>query len=1065
MKQKLKGLTVLFFVFALQFTFAQQKKITGIVSDNAGVPLPGVSVLIKGTKSGAQTDFDGKYVINASSNQVLVFSYIGMKTQEVAASSSIINVKMVDAGAQELEGVVVTAFGIKREKKSLGYATTTLKSDALTQVVNTNPFETLSGKIAGVDITAPSQPGAATKVVIRGLNTITGNSGPLYIVDGTPINNTSTGTSNNGVASVNRSYDAGNGVSDLDPNNIESMTVLKGAAASALYGSRAGGGVIIITTKKGKANSGIKVDLLASTELSEVARVSHLQNEFGQGWSGAGYTAGGPSNENGSWGPKFNGEIRPWGTVYNNSQQIKPYVGLKDNIRDFYNTGILSTQSANISGGGDTSDFSLVFSNVNSDGVVPTDVDLYKKQSLGFNGGLKGKRISLKTSLNYIYKDQSVVNSGQGDNAGQGTTLQQNLIQMPVDISIIDLRDYKNNIFNSPSYFFTPYAANPYFTINENSTKIYGNNIFGNVNLSYKITDKLIATFQIGGNIREERLKSYGAIVDYLPGSAQAKAGASKVVGGVTESRSEYSEFDTFFNLNYTTNLSENWTLNLLGGINYNKRESDRLVNTITNLGVPNYYELSNSSIMPTITQTNTLRKTGAVYGSAEFAFKNRYFATITGREDITSTLPIGNNAYFYPSLSLGANVIDTENTFLKLRGAISKIANDTDPYKTANSYVPGAAAAYFGNILSPIGGVSYYEASGTLGNSELKPESTVEYEVGAEGSFFKNRISYDVALYYKKTSDLIVSSPLDPSTGFLTKSVNAGDLINKGIEFSLSASPIKNKDFTWSLTYTFTKNLNEVTELKGEQSYVDIATAYGVTYRAAKGQPIGSYYSLVPKTTPTGQPIVSAATGINVGTSDVQLIGNSQRDFVMGLQNTFKYKNFNLGLSLDWKQGGEFYSYTKRLSHFVGNGIETTYNDRNPFIVPNSVNEVVNATTGAVTYVENTTPVAWDNISNYYNTSSNLGIEQTHVIDKTFVRLREVNLNYDFPSAISKSIGLNKITLGIYARNLFMWTPGDNPYVDPEVSTYGSGVLSDLGEFGANPSQRSLGGVLKLSF
>lgn len=1066
MKQKLKGFMALFFVLVLQFVAAQEKKITGVVSDNAGIPLPGVSVLVKGTQSGAQTDFDGKYILKASPNQILVFSFVGMKTQEINATSSVINVKMTDAGAQELESVVVTAFGVKREKKSLGYATTSLKAEQITAVVNTNPFETLSGKIAGVDITAPSQPGASAKVVIRGLNTITGNSGPLYIVDGSPINNTATGTSNKGVASVTRSYDSGNGISDIDPNNIESMTVLKGAAASALYGSRAGGGVIIITTKKGKSNTEIKVDALASTEMSEVARVPHLQNQFGQGWNGAGYSGTNSySNENGSWGPAFNGEIRPWGTVYNNTQQIKPYSSLKNNVRDFYNTGTLATQSVNISGGGDASDFSLVFSNINNDGVVPTDVDLYKKQSFGFNGGLKSKKFALRTALNYVYRNQSIVNTGQGDDAGQGSTLQQDLLQIPRDISLVDLRDYKGNIFNTPDYYFTPYASNPYFSINENSTKSYGNNIFGNVNLSYKITDKITATWQVGGNLRSERFKSYGAIVDYLPGTPQAAAGANKVVGGVTEGRSEFSEFDTFFNLNYNTNLSENWTLNLLGGFNYNKRETDELKNTITNLGVAGYYELSNSPNRTEITQSNTLRKNGAVYTSAEFAFKNRYFATITGREDITSTLPIGNNAYFYPSLSLGAIVIDNENTFLKLRAAVSKIANDTQPYVTANSYVPGSAAANFGIIASPIGGVSYYEASSTLGNADLKPETTIEYEIGAEGSFFKNRINYDVALYHKTTSDLIVNLPLDPSTGFTSKYINAAEIVNKGIEVSLTGSPVKNKDFKWNITYTFTKNLNEVTALNGDLPYVDLTSAYGVTFKATKGEPIGTFYSQTPKTNAAGQYIVNSNTGMYEVSGDIQRIGNSQYNFVMGLQNTFKYKNFNLGFSLDWKQGGDFYSYTKRLSHFVGNGIETTYNDRNPFIVPNSVNEHIDATTGAFSYTENTTPVAWDKVSTFYNTSNNPGIESTHVIDKTFVRLREVNFNYNFPSSVTQSFGLSKLSLGVYGRNLFLWTPGENPYTDPETGTYGTGVISNFGEFAANPSQRSAGGVLKLSF
>jgi len=1066
MKLKFNGFLVLILVLVAQLTFAQERAVSGTVSDNAGMPLPGVSILVKGTKTGTQSDFDGKFSIKVSPSQILVFSYIGMKTQEVAATSSVVNVKLADAGAQELEGVVVTAFGIKREKKSLGYATTTLKADQLTAVVNTNPFETLSGKIAGVDITAPSQPGAAVKVVIRGLNTMGTGSGPLYVVDGSPINNTATGTGNDGVGTATRSYDAGNGISDLDPNNIESMTVLKGAAASALYGSRAGGGVIIITTKKGKANTGIKVDMLASTEFSEVARVPHLQNQFGQGWNGAGYSGtSNVSNENGSWGPAFNGEVRPWGTIYNNSQQIKPYVGLNDNVRDFYNTGALSTQSVSLSGGGDTSDFSLVFSNVNNDGVVPTEADLYKKQSLGFNAGLKTNKFTLRTALNYVYKNQSIVNTGQGDDAGQGSTLQQDLLQIPRDISIVDLADYKNNPFNTPDYYFTPYATNPYFSINENSTKVYGNNLFGNVNLSYKITDKLTATWQVGGNIRSERLKSYGAIVNYTPGSPQADAIANEVVGGVTEGRAEYSEFDTFFNLNYNTNLSEDWTLNLLGGFNYNKRETDELTNTITNLGIANYYELSNSPNRPTITQVNTLRRTAAVYASAEFSFKNRYFATITGREDASSTLPIGNNIYFYPALSIGAIVIDNGSTFLKLRGAASQIANDTEPYATENSYGPGSAAANYGIIASPIGGVSYYEASTILANPELKPESTIEYEIGAEGSFLKNRISYDIALYHKTTSDLIVKLPLDPSTGYTSKFINAAEIVNKGIELSLTGSPIKNKDFTWSLTYTFTKNLNEVTDLAQGFNDIDLTSAYGVTYRATKGQPIGTFYSQVPKKNDAGQYIVNADTGMYEVSSDIQRVGDSQRDFVMGLQNTFKYKNFNLGFSLDWKQGGEFYSYTKRLSHFVGNGIETTYNDRNPFIIPNSVNENVNAVTGDVTYTENTTPLAWDAVTTFYNTTNNPGIESSHVIDKTFVRLREINFNYDFPTSLSKNMGLNKITLGIYGRNLFMWTPGENPYTDPETGTFGTGVISDFGEFASNPSQRSVGGVLKLSF
>ena len=358
MKLKFNGFLTLLLVLLTQITFAQDRTVAGVVTDESGLPIPGVNVLVKGTSSGTQTDFDGKFKIAASQGQTLVFSFLGMKAQEVAASSTNLTVKMKDDSVQ-LEGVVVTAFGIKKQKRELGYATSTVGAKELTEVTNTNVFESLSGKVAGVDITAPAQVGASSKVIIRGYNSLSpGGSSPLYVVDGTPINNgTNSDTGNS------RSFDAGNGVSDLDPNNIESMTILKGAAASALYGSRAGAGVIIITTKSGKNKSKVSVEVISSADYSEVARVPHLQNQFGQGWDGKSWSNGQPgnnaSNENGSWGPTFNGEIRPWGSIVDNAQQIKPYVTLKNNIKDFYETGTTFTNGARLSGGGENSNFSL----------------------------------------------------------------------------------------------------------------------------------------------------------------------------------------------------------------------------------------------------------------------------------------------------------------------------------------------------------------------------------------------------------------------------------------------------------------------------------------------------------------------------------------------------------------------------------------------------------------------------------------------------------------------------------------------------------------------------------
>lgn len=1062
MKLKFNGFLVLFVVLVAQLTFAQERAVSGTVSDNAGLPLPGVSVLVKGTKTGTQTDFDGKYSIKASSSQVLIFSYIGMKTQEVVASSSTVNVKLQDTSVQ-LEGVVVTAFGIKKQKRSLGYATSNVGAKELTEVTNVNVFESLSGKVAGVDITAPAQVGASSKVIIRGFNSLS-NSSPLYVVDGTPINNSS-----NGGTSATRSFDAGNGVSDLDPNNIESMSILKGAAASALYGSRAANGVILITTKSAKNKAKVSVELLHSTDFSEVARIPHLQNEFGQGWAGLSWSnwAGSPnnaSNENGSWGPAFNGEVRPWGAILNNSQQIKPYVALPNNIKDFFEIGSTFTNSVRISGGGENSNFSMNFSDVNSDGIIPSKADAYNRKALGINGGITGEKLSIKANFNYIRKNQSAVNTGQGADAGEGNTLTQELLQIPRDVSVVDLKDYKNNPFNNNSNYFSPYTNNPYWSVYENGTKIDGNRVFGNVNLSYKLTDKLTASYQAGGDYRTEKIKSYGAVVTFEPGSAQANAAANAVVGGVTERINENVEFDTNLNLNYNTAIGEDFNVNALVGFNSNERKGSSLVAQITNLDIPNFYELSNSSIKPNVGQNDFTRKSFGAFASLETSYKNLLFLTLTGRNDWTSTLPKGANSYFYPSVNIAGIVVDTPEYFLKLRAGYAEIGNDTGSYQTESSLIQGIAGLGFGSIFLPIGGVNGYEFAGNLGNSALKPERTNELEFGFESNLFSKRVNLDASVYTKTTEGLLFGRPVATSTGFTSQTTNLLDVNNKGIELVLNVIPVRTDNFQWDFTTTFTKNISEVTDIVGDVSKIQLASNYGVSFNAVVGEPLGTFNTFVPKTNDLGQFIVDD-NGYYKVTDDEQKVGTSQRDFVMGFKNKISYKNLALSFGIDWKQGGEMYSYTKRLSHFTGNGIETTYNDRNTFVIPNSVVEVV-GTDGTVTgYTENTTPIGLESITDFYNPGNNPGIEQTHVIDKTFVRLRDVSLTYNVPSTVIKRMGLSNASFSVYGKNLALWTPSGNPYVDPELSTFGDGILSEQGEFGANATQRTYGASLKLTF
>ncbi|WP_369014242.1 SusC/RagA family TonB-linked outer membrane protein [Flavobacterium anhuiense] len=1073
MKQKLKGLMMLFFILILQSSIAQEKKITGVVSDNAGIPLPGVSVLVKGTKLGTQTDFDGKYMIKASSNQVLVFSYIGMKTSEITANSSVINVKMLDAGAQELESVVVTtAMGIKKQKRSLGYATSSVSAKDLTDVTNVNVFESLSGKVAGADITTPAQAGASSKVVIRGFNSLS-NSSPLYVVDGTPINNSSNGggtTADGKSINSTRSFDAGNGISDLDPNNIESMSILKGAAASALYGSRAANGVVLITTKSAKNKSKISIDFLTSTDFNQVARVPHLQNEFGQGWSGLSYSTWSgvananntASNENGSWGAKYNGEVRPWGAIINGVQQAKPYVALPNNIKDFYTTGTTFTNSMRISGGGENSNFSLNASTVDSDGIFPTTADAYKRNTLGINAGISTGKFTVRTSVNYINKNQNVVNTGQGGT--EGGTVAQALAQTPRDIDVVGLKDYKNNPYNTPSNLYSPYVDNPYWDLQENSTNIKGNRFFGNVNLSYKITDKLTATYQIGGDYRNEKIKSYGAIMDYFPGSANADASKAPVVGGVTEKTAENIETDTNFNLTYVTPVGKDFSFNGMIGFNTNQRSGSSLKANVTNLDVPNFYELSNSILSPIVVQNDYLRRSYGVFASVEASYKEKIYLTVTGRNDWTSTLPQGKNSYFYPSLSLSGVVLDNTQHFVKLRGSIASIGNDTGYYQTKSSMIPANAALGFGNILLPIGGVNGYELSGNLGNPNLKPERTTEYELGFESNFFNKRVNLDFSVYHKKTTDLLFSRPLAASTGFTSQTDNILDLQNRGVEVVLNVVPVKVKKFQWDFTTTFSKNVSKVLDIAYGLDKLTLASMYGVNFVAEKGQPLGMFTAFTPRLTPDGRPIVSPSTGYYTVGNDQSNVGTSQRKFVMGLRNNFKYKNFTLGSSFDWKQGGKMYSYTKRINEFSGNGIETTFNDRNTYIIPNSVIEVKDAT-GNITYAENTVPMTTSKVTSFWNTSSNPGIEAGHVIDKTFIRLRDLFLTYNVPTTFVQKFKIATASLSIYGKNLFMWTPKANPYVDPELSTYGDGLLSEAGEFATNPSQRSYGASFKVTF
>ncbi|GAA3616410.1 SusC/RagA family TonB-linked outer membrane protein [Flavivirga amylovorans] len=1077
MKTKFSGILTLLLAFVVQLTFAQEKTISGTVSDDSGLPLPGATVLVKGTSSGTSSDFDGKYSIKASQGDILVFSFVGYTTTEApVGSSNTVNVTLQE-DAESLEEVVVTAFGKAKQKRSLGYAATSVSGEQLTEVATLNPFESLSGKIAGADITAPNQPGASTKIILRGFSSLSGN-GPLYVIDGTPISSASNTGSVTGLdTDVNRSFDGGTNINDLDANAIASINVLKGGAATALYGSRAQGGAIIITTKKGQAGQKVKVEVNSSVDFLEVARIPHLQQKFGQGWNGVDYSglpAGGTgaTNENGSWGPIFNGQPRLWGQVVDNTQQFKIYENLEDNIKDFYDIGNTFTNSVRLSGGGEKTDFSIIFTRVDTDGIIPTDADALKRNTISLNTGISGEKFRLRVNGNYAQTRQNAVNTGQGDGAGEGETFMQELIQIPRGVSVLDLRDYTNNPFNNNDNFYTPYSRNPWWLLNENATVINRERFYGNVNFSYDITPNLVGTIQIGADVNNGKRHSHGAVINYTPGSPNALLGASTVVGGVTERTNETRRYESFMTFDYNTALSEDFGLEASLGGSINNSASSFLQVRVTNLDIPNFYEISNSAVLPVTRQNDNLSRNYSVFGAATLSYKERIYLNLTARNEWTSTLAIGNNSFFYPSANLSAIVLDNGEHFLKARGGYASLANGAALYLTESSATQGVAGAYFGSIDFPFAGLNSFEIGRTLGNIGIEPEFTDEYEIGLEGRFFNNRVTADLAYYSKSTDGAIIQQQLPNSTGYREIFGNFLDIENKGIEVALGFVPIRTDDFSWNINYTFTKNENEVTDLPDGLDKLLVNSAFGVNYYAIEGQPLGVFQARVPQTNAAGQIIVDPNTGIPLQSTEEQTIGNSQRDFVMGLQNTIRYKNFRLSFGFDWKEGGEMYSYTSRLLGFTGNSIATTYNDRNTFIVPNSViDDGVYNPDGSVvtapTYPENTTPITFDAVTGFYSASNNPSTEaENHVIDKTFIRLRDLSLSYNFPESIIGKSGLSSLSLSFYGRNLMLWTPDENPYVDPEVTSFGGNdIETEFGEFGGNPAQRTYGVALKMSF
>lgn len=1036
-----------------------QTSVTGtVVSQEDGEPIIGASIKVIGTKTGTATDVDGNFSLSVpTKDAMLEVSYLGMQTIKVKASQKMKITLASDA--KNLDEVVVTAMGIKRSAKALGYSATQVNGEEMAAARTNDIMSSLAGKVAGVSISSSSSdPGSSKSVIIRGVSSLAGNNQPLYVVDGVPMNNSATYSND----PLNSSFDFGNGASAVNPDDVESMTILKGAAATALYGSRASNGVILITTKSGsKQNKGVGIEYNGGVQWETTLRLPQMQNEFGMGWYG-----NKTYDENGSWGPAFDGSMLRYGTVYENSQLMKSYVAIPSNVKDFFDTGFRYSNSVSFSGASDATTYAVSLSQINEDGIIPTDADSYRKYTFSARGSHKVKDFTISTSLNYAYQHNDFVTTGQG-----GGSMYNAIMQTPRDISIAGMKDLSNP-FNTPGYYYTPYGiTNPYYILENYMNEYESERFYGKVQLDYDFLKYFKATYRFGLDSSTGH-QNYGEpnLEALFAGTANAEsstiAGAN---GSVYQQTTRRREINQDLMVSFNMPISD-FNINAVVGFNGNERKSSYLYARVTNLTIPTWYNLSNSAEIPTVYQNLSLRRLMGVYGQAELAWKNMLYLTMTARNDWSSTLPKGNRSFFYPGTTISWIFSELFNddlkkvvTFGKLRAAWGKTGNDANPYMVNSVYAQaGANSSGWGSSSFPFTkpNVNAYSAGNVLGSNTLSPEMTTESEIGLNMAFLQNRISFDFSYYNRVTDKQIFSLNMDPASGYTAQNMNLGEIRNRGIELLVSVTPVKVRDFQWDLSWNFTKNKTKVIDLPDELGGQSLIWGFtgGTSLYAIEGKELGVFKAYSSQKTEDGKIIVDR-NGLPVQTGDLVEIGTMNYKYQMGFNSTFKYKGFTLSADVDVRKGGLMYSRTKNISYFTGNAIQTAYNHRNPFIIPNSVVD-----NGDGTYSENTTPLDPTNIYNFWESGGIYG-DASDLIDKSYVKLRSVVFGWDVPTKWLNGTFITGAKISFFGNNLFVWTPSSNTFVDPELTSFGNDLEGNFGEYTANPSSRKFGFNLMLKF
>lgn len=1053
-----------------------QSIITGRVLDERGQGITGASISVKGSPNiGTVTDLDGNFRLSAPGGATLVVQSMGYATQEIPAGAAA-TIRMAPA-AKELSGAVVTALAIRREKRELGYSATTISTDELNAGNNVSALSAIQGKTAGVNITSSTGgPGGSTRVVLRGEKSVNGNNNALIVVDGIPLSN-----GNRLAGRDERSQlDFGNRGNDVNPEDIESITVLKGPAAAALYGSVAANGAIMITTKsgRGKQSSGkTSVTYQSTYTLSQVLKLPEFQNKYGQGDVD---NVADDRRENFSWGLPFDDKVRPWGQVINGQQRVKPYSALENNVRNFFNIGKNWENNVQLGGGSDKGTYFLSLNTLNSTGVVPSN--FYNKYSLRLNTSLElPNKMYSNMNINYI-NVQSRIEAGGQDESG----VYDNLIQTPRDIPITESRNL-NDPFNSYDTkdslgvthygYYGAYTDNPYWIAENVDNRDRTDRVLGSVVVGVRPNANWDIYNRFGGDFVADRITSKQPSYSPVPWDPFYFAGTTplgpKSNGGYLEYNANNVIAYNDLIINYNKKLSEDIGFTGLLGNNLqfsrNTILSGRIDNKTNGLVVPGYYNLNNNKgpidvndngALPPITETRSI----GIYSSLRIDFKRQVFIEVTGRNDWSSTLSAGNRSFFYPSASVSwvftealKNVMtDRFLSFGKVRASYASVGNAALAYQNNNpAFIRAEATTGFGAVKFPFNGTPGFSFTNTIGNEGLRPERTNASEIGIELAFFKNRISFEATYYDNLSIDQIQNVPLPPSTGYTSRVLNLGDISNKGVELSARVTPISTKSgFRWELFGTYTKNKNVVERLASGVQQIGLGGFSGMTVTATVGQPFGAFYGSDILTDAQGRVVVDSTTGIPRINPNTVFKGTYQPRFIASWGTTLRFKGFAFNMLFVTKQGGVFYSRTKSLMDFVGTSKGTERRD--DYIFPNSVYEKSDGTT-----VVNTdrTFHPYD----YYTTVIS-NAQGQNIIDASFVKLQEAGLSYTVPQNWLKHSHFGGASIGVFGNNLFIWTPEENQYSDPEVNAGGASNLQGF-EYASRPSLRNYGVRLSVTF